>query len=252
QLVFVDTERDGPQRHDLELARLVHLPDVDELDHGWRGRDGGQAGGGLGLGAHGATPDEGPPAPPPVMTFRPPGAEPDPPKPAGSRMTTCSPSFSPWVISTMPLAVEPVFTVRGASRPVLRTVTVDVPFVVVTARAGTCSTLSRVFVAIAPVTVEPTKICLEPAVNATVTGYWATPVLAVATCATSVTVPVAVAPPAFVWPPPRWPVPPCAFPPRPPPPWPVPRWPVPRAAFPPLPPPLPREKAPGNPPPPHP
>src|SRR5262249_60796499 len=96
QLVRIDTERDGPQRHDLELAGLVHLPDVDELDHGRRGRDGGQAGGGLGLGAHGATPDEGPPAPPPVMAFRPPGAEPGPPEPAGSRVRTSAPSFSPW------------------------------------------------------------------------------------------------------------------------------------------------------------
>ena len=112
----------------------------------------------------------------------------------------------------------------------------------------------RVLVSIAPVTVEPTKMSWDPAVNVTVTGYWATPEVAVATCATSVTLPVALAlelaAPLPPCPLPRWvvlpwPFAPCRFPPCPLPPLPL---------LPPclLPPPAPGKRPVGNRPPPKP
>ena len=59
-------------------------------------------------------------------------------------MTTCSPAFSPLVISVLPFAVSPVVTVRVSVGPVavpsVATVTVETPLVVVTASDETCTT----------------------------------------------------------------------------------------------------------------
>ena len=78
----------------------------------------------------GTAPLGGPPA------GRPP-APPDEVGRPGNVITTSSPAARPEVICTIVPDVRPVVTVRVSSSPSLRTVTVDVPFAVVTARAGT-------------------------------------------------------------------------------------------------------------------
>src|SRR5204863_768330 len=130
----------------------VDLADADQLDH-WRGRRR------VGVGDDGRGGDRHPRwpsvvelrAPPPVRLA----------KPAGTSTTTLSVACSPLVISISAPLRPPVVTVRvwvGPSAvPVVATVTVDWPFVVVTAGAGTRRALALWAVVMDAVALEPTK-----------------------------------------------------------------------------------------------
>ena len=93
-------------------------------------------------------------------------------------------------------AVRPVVTSRVDSLPLALTVTVEPSLVVVTAKVGTWMASATSDVVMATWTVAPTLYCPVVSVNATVTGYDATPELASAIWPTVLTAPVAAEVPA--------------------------------------------------------